>query len=76
MPCLVREHRDRTSGAAPRHVVVEREPVQVVADLGRHDRQVASDGCDTVRVLHGTDVVAGLVTADRDGLARDTRGLG
>ncbi len=60
----------------PGRIALEGLSVEVVADLGRQDAEVATDSRDAVGVLHCADVVARLVAADRDRLLGDARGLG
>ncbi len=71
----MRENRDRPAGTTPGRLVLERKPIEIEADLRSEHREVAADRRDTVGVLNGADVVAGLVAADRDRLVRDPRRL-
>src|SRR5688572_19158216 len=71
MPRLVREHGNRPARAAPGHIAVEGQAVEVMADLGSQDREIPVQGRDAVGVLDGTDVVACFVATDRDGLLGD-----
>ena len=71
----MRENGDRTTGTTPGRLALEREAVEVVADLGSDDREVASHHSDTVGVLDGADVVSRLVAANGDRLLRNARCL-
>ena len=60
----MREYGDRPAGAAPGHVAVEREPIEIVAALRGQVRVRAADLGDAVRVLHRAHEVPGLVAVD------------
>jgi hypothetical protein len=62
------EYRQRATGSGSGRIALEGQAVEVVADLDGQDREVAADDRDTICVLHGAHVVAGLVAADRDAL--------
>ncbi len=64
MPCLVGEHGDRPSRPTSGRLVLEGEPIEVVADLRSQDRQLSANESDAVGVLHGADVVTRLVATD------------
>jgi len=72
---LVRENGERPGGLARGHFALERKPVEVEAAGPRQVGEVASDGGSVVCVLDDANVVAGLVTVDRDRLRRDVRGF-
>src|SRR6187200_729009 len=71
VPRLVGEYGDGPSRANAVRLVLEREVVEVVADLGSDDREITADGRHSVGVLDRSDVVARFVAADGDGLACD-----
>src|SRR4029453_9279278 len=75
VPRLGGEDGDRGGGLAPPPRPLEQKPIELEAAHRRQVSEVAPDGGDTVRVLDGTDIVAGFVTPDRDRLHRDAGGL-
>ena len=71
----MREHGDRAGGLAERGLALQRQAVEVEAELGCEVRDLSAHLGDAVRMLDGADELAPLVAAHLDPMAGDPRRL-